>query len=91
MIFAGLFALTTFFVAVLHYWDELFTAHANLSKPTAKPSDMEWEFHVPRDFLIWFIQGLLAPVLFWLLANANLIPGIPPFLAEVSLAQFSSA
>jgi tetratricopeptide (TPR) repeat protein len=40
-----------------------------------------------RQFLLWTCKGLVVPIVFWLLINCGLVPGMPILLPEIALAQ----
>src|SRR6266496_2072063 len=54
------------------YWLRLFDAEGPL---------------VERQFLVWSCKGLAVPIVFWILINAGLMPGMPILLPEVALAK----
>ncbi len=50
-----------------------------------------YEADVPgaeRRFLLWTTKGLTVPIIFWILINSGLAPGIPILLPEIALAKY---
>src|SRR5262245_42035327 len=65
---AAILILGAFVLLSGFYWNQIFEAEG---APVA------------RRFWGWAIKGLLVPVLFWLIVNCGLLPGVPGFVLEV--------
>ena len=42
---------------------------------------------VERQFLVWTCKGLAVPLVFWIVINAGLMPGMPILLPQIALAK----
>lgn len=67
---APVLSLGTFALLSGFYWNQILEAEGAPAR---------------RRFLFWAIKGLVVPVLFWLVANCGLVPGVPGFVPEVVL------
>ena len=68
--------LAGFVGLAFHYWNRL---------------RQEDEFCQPPGWFVqWVGQGMIAPVLVWLVVNLGILPSFPPLLPEIAIAQSGS-
>jgi len=65
---AATLTLGAFALLSRFYWNQIFEAEGAPAR---------------RRFLSWAIKGLAVPVLFWMVVNCGLLPGLPGFVPEV--------